>query len=92
MCARRLIKAVASMYMVNAGLITQQPIAACRLGDESIASDPILYRLMCQLSVHHARGGYFHTWAWLGGSAVMTPVFGILNLIGSLFYTPVQYD
>ncbi len=37
-------------------------------------------------------GGYSHTWAWWGGSVVMTPVFEIFNPIGSLCYASSQSD
>ncbi len=30
-----------------------------------------------------------HTWVWFGRSAVMTPILGVFNPIGSLFYTSI---
>ncbi len=37
-------------------------------------------------------GGYSETWAWYGGSMVITPIFEIFNPIGSLFYTSSRSD
>ncbi len=52
-----------------------------------VRSDPLSY--IVRLDVH---GRYSHTWAWCGGSAVMTPIFEICDPIGSPFYTSTQSD
>ncbi len=40
----------------------------------------------CIMRWFNPRGVYSYTWAWVEGSVVMTPILGIFDPIGSIFY------